>query len=120
MLWEKTALSFKFLVEKIAIASLKHDKDFFERLAKAIKQKVAHKSEIRNQHYKEALQFLIPFFKVKYGFNERKIWQRLNKERKGGTIADIMREVLFKEEDVSSLDDIDYFVKFLKRNKFTP
>ena len=45
---------------------------------------------------------------------------KIKQRKEGGTIADIMREVLFKEEDVSSLDDIDYFVKFLKRNKFTP
>jgi hypothetical protein len=115
--WEKTALSLDFIVKKIAFASLNGDKDFFERLADAIKQKVTDKRKERNNLYKESLNYIIPFLKTRDGVNERQIWRMLNKNRNGISLSDMYRDTFFEGDEVSSLDDIDYFVKFLKRNK---
>jgi len=120
VLWNKTALSLNFLVEKIANASLAGDKIFFEQLADAIKKKVGDKREERNRLYTESLRYLIPFFKTKDGLDERQIWRKLTEKKNGILISDIYRDKFFKGDDVPSLDDIDYFVKFLKRKKIVP
>jgi hypothetical protein len=118
VMWEKTALGLDFIVKKIAFASLNGDKNFFERLAGAIKQKVTDKRKERNEGYKATLNYLIPFLKTRDGLNERQIWRMLNKPRNGPSLSDMYRNA--KGYEISSLDDIDYFVKFLKRNKISP
>jgi len=118
--WEKTAVSLNFVVEEIAKASCCGNKDFFEQLANAIKQKVTDERKKRNQNYVLYLSYLIPLFKTRNSLNERQIWKKIITEKYNGlSLSDYFQVSLFKGDDVSSLVDIDYFVKFLKRNKIT-
>ncbi len=119
VLWEKTAISLNFIVEEIAAAHLNGDKDFFLQLADALKQKIYDRRKDRNKDYVEILRYGIPFFKAKYRLSIRGIWRMLNDDKRG-RISDIIRASARKKEGVvASLDDIDYFVKFLKRNKIS-
>jgi len=120
VLWEKTAISIKFIAEKMAVALYRGDKEFIEQLAKALKQKTYDKRKDRNKIYVEVLHFLVPIFKVKYGLNTREIWRKINDNEAGFILgSEFLREEIFNGKEVSSLDDIDYFVKFLKRNNIS-
>jgi hypothetical protein len=120
VLWEKTAISLNFVVEEIAAASLNGDKEFIEHLADALKQKVYDKRKDRNRLYVKMLRHLIPFIKVRYGLNVRQAWKMLTEVQNNKAIRDFFETDLFKGGEVSSLYDIDYFVKFLKRSKIIP
>ena len=121
VLWEKTSISLKFVVERLAMASLNGDREFIEKLADALKQKVYDKREERNKHYVDLLRFMIPFFKVKYGWNARKVWKKMNENKRGSlSMSDIIIEDFFKGEGVPSLDDYGYYIKVLKRKNILP
>jgi hypothetical protein len=117
--WDKTAISLNFVVDRLAMASLRGDRGFIEKLADALKKKVYDKRKDRNKIYVEYLRYLVPVLKAKYNLKTREVWKKMNTYKKGVSLSDIIREELFKNEEVSSLDDIDYFVKFLKRNNIS-
>jgi hypothetical protein len=115
VLWEKTAISLDLAVKQLAVAQIHGDKVFIENLANALKRKVYDKRKDRNAEYVKVLRYLVPFLKVKYNLTTRKVWKKINELG----ISDIIG-VIFNDKDVSSLEDIDYFVKFLKRNHLSP
>jgi len=118
VLWNKTAISLNFVVEKIAEAALNEDQTFFDQIAGALKKNVSDKRKKKNKILIEILRYYIPFIKAKWGLSERQIWKELTNSEKTNDLFNSF--VASGNEDVPALVDIDYFSKLLKRHRVIP
>ncbi len=126
VLWDKSAIGLDFVIKHMAASQLEGDRGFIDKLADSLKQKSYNKKKDKNKEYVRVLRYLIPFTKIKLGLTARETWKWLNERKEDKnqeyqlpSLADMMREEIFKDEGASSLDDIDNFIKFLRRNSIS-
>ncbi|MFA6412856.1 MAG: hypothetical protein WCW53_09165 [Syntrophales bacterium] len=89
VIWDKTAISLDFVVERMSEASFYGDKEFIETIADALKKKVAHKGKEKNRVYVAMLRHWIPYYKAK-GLSVRQIGKKIS----NGRGADIFRSAI--------------------------